>query len=280
MRKKILALVLAAAALAGTACAEQPKAEEYRKVLSSGTYYVEYESDAMTKCLAVKDGKRMDYTIYRNMPGGWTSYIPVIGLFLGKSDKQPNAMYADGKYYQFQGKNKAFVATYDQLNDVNLDPKMAWSSVRQRLALPEELMVFAPNDEFNSFVETQIPTFVESGDYSAKKLFGGKDKYIYDKYVATYKTKSGEVLFEKIFYFAYKDGELKYISSLTKTPGGEEEFSGSIEVKKITAELPKGALEFSDKCKVYAAGVGDMNDLLDKDVLVEDYSKKKEAAVE
>ena len=61
--KKILALALACSTFATSAFAEQPKAAEYRQVMSSGNYYVEYELNDVKKCLAVKDGKRMDYTI-------------------------------------------------------------------------------------------------------------------------------------------------------------------------------------------------------------------------
>ena len=49
-----------------------------------------------------------------------------------------------------------------------------------------------------------------------------------------------------------------------------------MKVKKITQELPENALKIPDGCKVYAAGIGDMDDLLDKQVLVEDYGKKGE----
>lgn len=41
--KKIAALAMALSMLTATAWAEQPKAEEYRQMMSSGTYYVEYE---------------------------------------------------------------------------------------------------------------------------------------------------------------------------------------------------------------------------------------------
>ena len=46
-----------------------------------------------------------------------------------------------------------------------------------------------------------------------------------------------------------------------------------MKVKKITQTLPKDSLCVPNGYKVYAAGIGDMDDLLDKDVLVEDHSK-------
>ena len=41
--KKLLSLTLALATLSATCYAEQPKAADYRNIMSSGNYYVEYE---------------------------------------------------------------------------------------------------------------------------------------------------------------------------------------------------------------------------------------------
>lgn len=57
----------------------------------------------------IKDGKRMDYTVYTSMGNPFLAAVPIIGLtsFFIKSDtKEPSALYADGKYYQFKGKRK------------------------------------------------------------------------------------------------------------------------------------------------------------------------------
>ena len=78
--KKLLALTLALSTFTASALAEQPKAAEYKQIMSSGNYYVEYELNAVKKCLAVKDGKRMDYTIYTSMGNPFLSAIPIIGL--------------------------------------------------------------------------------------------------------------------------------------------------------------------------------------------------------
>lgn len=272
--KKLLALTLALSTFTASALAEQPKAAEYKQIMSSGNYYVEYELNAVKKCLAVKDGKRMDYTIYTSMGNPFLAAVPIIGLasFFIKSDtKEPSALYADGKYYQFQGKKKAIMAYYNQLDDENLDPNEGWSSVRYRLALPEELVAFAPNDVFNSFTEFKAPSYVGSG-----KTADDKAPLDYDKYSFSVKNKAGGVLFDKIFYMYYKDGELQTIKTYVKSGNGGEELINTMKVKKITQELPENALKIPDGCKVYAAGIGDMDDLLDKQVLVEDYSKKGE----
>ena len=272
--KKALALALAVSTFTASAFAEQPKAAEYKQIMSSGNYYIEYEFNDVKKCLAVKDGKRMDYTIYTTMGNPLLSAIPIIGLasmFVKSDKKEPSALYMDGKYYQFQGKKKATMAYYNQLDDENLDPKEAWSSVRYRLALPEELVVFAPNDVFNSFTNFKAPKFIGSGQTK-----GAKVVLDYDKYSLTVPNKGGGVLFEKLFYMYYKEGELQSIKTFAKTNGNEEIPINTMKVKKITQELPENALTIPKGCKVYAAGIGDMNDLLEQPVLVEDYSVKEQ----
>lgn len=272
--KKILALALAFSTFAASALAEQPKAAEYKQIMSSGNFYVEYELNDLKKCLAVKDGKRMDYTVYTSMGNPFLAAVPIIGLasfFIKSDNKEPSALYADGKYYQFQGKKKAIMAYYNQLDDENLDPNEGWSSVRYRLALPEELVVFAPNDVFNSFTEFKTPSYVGSGQTTDSKA-----PLEYDKYSSVEKNKNGGVLFEKIFYMYYKDGELQSIKTFIKSGNADEQLVNTMKIKKLTRELPENVLKIPDGCKVYAAGIGDMDDLLDKQVLVEDYSKKGE----
>ena len=40
----------------------------------------------------------------------------------------------------------------------------------------------------------------------------------------------------------------------------------NLSIKKISAEIPKGAIRLNLKAKVYAAGIGDMNDLLENPI--------------
>lgn len=261
MRKKVLALALALAlATLGTAgaFAEQPKAEEYRSMMSSGTYYIEYETNHVTKALAVKDGARMDYTVNKKQRGGASFLIPLVGGFLQKTERKPTAMYADRKYYQFQDKKSVVVADEAQLNEENLDPKLAWNSVQLRLALPEELVVFAPADAFNVFTGYKAAQFVESGV---------EKEMPYDLYSTAHRTKGGDLLFEKLFYFYYnEDGELKKVKTYLKTADGKRTEGMLMKVKKISQEFPKNAFVIPKKYKLYATGMGDMNDLLGRQV--------------
>ena len=277
MKRKLLSATLALSILAtsmGTAFAENPKAEEYRQMFANGTYYIDYDmNDSVRKALAVNDGKRMDYTILmvRN-PALQTAlaFIPVVGLagmFIKETKKDPTALYQDNKYYQFIGKKEARVATPAELQDENLDPSEAWSSVPLRLALPEGLTVLAPNDPFNKIANYTVPAFVESGT-----ITDGKNTFDYDTYKAPIAGATGNVLADKIFYLYYdnKTGDLKRVITRFKEPGSStEQTITELKIRKITNELPENSLKMPGGTKVYAAGLGDMDDLLDRNVLVE-----------
>ena len=273
MKRKLLSATLALSILAtsmGAAFAENPKAEEYRQMFANGTYYIDYDmNDSVRKALAVSDGKRMDYTILmvRNPA---LAFIPVVGLasmFIKETKKDPTALYQDNKYYQFIGKKEARVATTAELQDENLDPSEAWNSVPLRLALPEGLAVLAPNDPFNKSANYTIPAFVESGT-----ITDGKNTFDYDTYKAPITGATGNVLADKIFYLYYdnKTGDLKRVITRFKESGDSmEQTITELKIRKVTSELPKNALKMPGGTKVYAAGLGDMDDLLERNVLVE-----------
>lgn len=274
MKVKVLAVALALSTFTVSAFAEQPAAQKYRDILQSGKFYVEYELDYATKGLAVDSGKRMDYTMYKKNSSalglGLSLINPVLalGALFGKSSsKVPTAYYDGSKFYQFEGKKEAVVATEEQLSDVNIDPSKGWSSVKDRLALPEELAVFAPKDQF--FVPINGATdvrFVESGEKA-----DGEKKIPFDKYMYDVKSRNGKTLYSVVYYMYYKEGELKKIESYVVEDGQEEKLLQNLKVKKITGELPKNVLQMPKGCKVYAVGIGDMNDLLEQPTLVETY---------
>lgn len=275
MKKKVLAITLALTTFAGSALAEQPGAAEVKNTLQSGKYYLEYEMDYAKKILAVQDNKRMDYTVYKstgNLAAGMGLALinPLLGLgamFIKNESKIPTAYYEAGKFYQFESKKKATMALWNQLSDPNLDPMENWNTVKQKLALPEELQIFAPKDMFAELMTgTTMPVFEESGSASIK----GKE-YLYDKYVSQTKSITGKVLMEKSYFMYYLDNELKFIKTYLRQANGLEQQINDIELKKLTSELPENILKIPEGCKVYAAGIGDMNDLLDQPVQVEAY---------
>ncbi len=274
MKKRIVSAVVAVSMLSSVAFAEQPKASEYRNIMSSGTYYIEYESAYGKQALAVQGAKRMSYTTQVGGSSmGALSMVPVVGIFSmfgGKKETQvPNALYQDGKYYKFKSTKEALVANENQLNDPNLNPAEGWDYIKYSLTFPEAFVVFAPNDELNAAAHYTVPQFVESGT----ETLDGKSQS-YDKYVTQIKSATGKVIFEKIYRMYYGDnGELTLIKNSYRSMGENEENMGEIKVKKISGELPDKIMDIPNGCKVYRAGVGDMDDLLDHRVLVEDYSK-------
>ena len=224
----------------------------------------------------------MDYTIITSRNAALQTalaFIPVIGMagmFIKETKKDPTALYQDNKYYQFIGKKQARVATPSELEDENLDPTEAWSSVPLRLALPEGLVMLAPNDPFNSIANYTVPTFTESGT-----ITDGKNTFDYDTYKAPIKGATGNVLAEKIFYLYYdnKNGELKRVITRFKEPSESmEQTITELKFRKIAGELPEKALKIPGGTKIYAAGLGDMDDLLDRNVLVEEIPEDNDEA--
>lgn len=279
MKKRIVALTLALTTLSTSAFAEQEKAIEYRKILDSGKFFVEYELDYGKKILVAENGKRMDSMIFSksgNMALGIglsliNPFLAIASLLVKNDSITPSTLYQDGKYYQFQGKKRAIMAYWNQLNDTNLNPNENWSGVKYRLCIPEELSALSVNDPFYQelFGGTK-PSFVASGNASVD----GKE-CVYDKYrIPTYSA-AGSVLFDKYYYYYYFNGELKKIYTYMSSDGETESLVRTLKINKLQAEIPDNALKIPNGCKVYAAGIGDMNDLIEEPVLVESYEKKE-----
>lgn len=278
MLKKAMGLCLALSLTCGLAGAEQPKAQEYREILNSGTYYLEYELDDVIKNLAVKDHRRMDYTTLKSDGLMGLSGLSVLNPFkvlsklAANDNRNPSAFYEYGKFYQFTGKKTARMAIWNQLNDPNVDPTENWNTIKQKLSLPEELAILGNKDEYNEniFINgSTVPVYEESG----VAVVNGKEME-YDKYVSSIKSKTGRVIMDKSFFFYYANGELKNIKTFIKPYNGLEMISQTITLKKLTREIPPDALVIPVGTKVYAAGIGDMDDLLNTPALVEDYSRK------
>lgn len=284
MRYKAIAFSLVLSTFTFTTFAEQPQAAKYREVFQSGNYYIEYEMNYAKKILAVQGQKRMDYTMLKSTPntalaalGFINPLFAVAGLLGGGEKRVPSTLYQDGKYYQFESKKKATMAFYNQLDDPNIDPAAGWNMVRVKLALPEALVTFAPNDIFNSFTGYKAAKFIESG----KKTICKKE-YNYDKYSTTFNNLNGQPMYKKNFYMFYdlERGELQRIKCKVRIGNEEEQEVEEMKNIKITGELPEKITDIPEGCKVYAVGLGDINDLMQKPVLVENYSKKEDKSDE
>lgn len=277
--KKFISAGLAVSMLntCGLVFAEQSKAEEYRNILQGDTFCVEYEDSMQKASIAEQGKKRIYYSAGISDNGGF----PIMAIFNpfalfggGTPKKEPYALFDDGKYYQFKGNKTVIMATRDQIKDPNLDPKEAWDTVRVRLSLPASLRPLVRADRFNDrFNSVPDPIFSESGVEKDKK---GKE-FEFDKYVTTVKNSNGKVLWEKAYYLYYLDGEITRVKMTNRVGDSTNEFVESeLQNVKILAELPeKIKVEIPKGNKVYSAGLGDMDDLLDQSPLLEDYSKKE-----
>lgn len=261
-KKFFIAISLLTIMIANTVSAEQPAANEYRKIFHSGNFYVEFKDNYTTRALSEANGKRMERTIYNGIELA-VAFNPLASLFGGGVPKNPDSMYEDGKYYQFLEKNEALVISKDQMDDENLDPRQGWNGIRQKLSLPMELAVFYWDDPYNDKSNAlNRPKFFESGKKNV-----GKKNCDYDRYISTIKSTSSNEETKLVYDAIYEAGKLIEIQSYILK--GDKEYPVNVlKVKRIEGEIPKDAFKIEKNTKIYAAGIGDMNDLLEDPVQV------------
>lgn len=254
MKKKIIATAIMLC-VASPVLAEQPAANEYRTIFSSGNFYVEYQDKYISCALGSQNGNRMIRTSYNGWAGSFNLF--------GGGSKFPEAMYRDGKYYQFKDKKHATVINENQLTDENLDPKQGWSSIKQKLALPDELAVFYWNDPFRTYSKAlPAPQFVET----VKRTIGKKE-YDCDKYVSDVKNASGGTEAQLVYFMGYEAGKLAQIETIAIKDDKEYPIN-KLSIKKLESSIPENGFVIDGSAEVYAAGIGDMDDLLEKPVKV------------
>ena len=268
MNKKLfLAGALALSMLTGSVHAEQSAAQDYREMFRAENFYLEYRDakgskDRTIKRLAAYDNKRMERANYSTPT--WVKACNPLGALFGDRGKQyPLVLHKDGKYYQFSENDKAIELDEDRLGDENLNPREGWNGVRRKLALPIELSVFCPDDPYSSVSDALgTPHFVNS---YKKKV--GKREYDCDRYVAAIKNLSGDESAQLVYEMIYDQGRL-IEAQLSMERDGIEYPVNTIEIKKLTSEVPKNAFKIGRRTSKTAAGTGDINDLLEYRVVV------------
>ena len=271
MNKKLfLAGALALSMLTGAAHAEQPAAEEYRRLFNSGTFYLEYRDENLSKTvkeydskqirvLASFDNKRMERSNYVT-PTWVKAFNPLGTLFGNRASRYPTVLHKDGKYYQFLENDKAIELDESKLGDENLNPREGWNGVRRKLALPIELSVFCPDDPYSS-VSTALgaPTFINSYTKNV-----GKKEFDCDRYVADIKSLSGDESAQLVYEMIYEQGRL-IEADLSMERDGIEYPINKILIKTLSETAPKGGkFKIGRKTKLKSAGTGDYNDLLEQ----------------
>ena len=255
--KKFFLLTLAIFFIGATCSAEQSKAQEYRKILSSENFYVEYDDKDIKRIVAQDNGRRMVRT---NLSGSYRAIVSILNP-LGaafSNEKYPEFMCAGGKFYKFIERDFALMIHENQLDDENLNLAEGWGTIYQSLSLPNELAIFNWHDKFHKVPNAMgEPIFVES----MRKNIEGKE-YDCDRYESKIMNMAGGQSATIIFDMCYLNGELVLAQSALVANNKEYEINRLV-VKKILPNIPSGDFKLSGKEKVHSAGVGDMNDLLE-----------------
>lgn len=264
-----VALILGLVSLAN---AEHQKAEEYRQILQSGTFYVEYadvvNSQAEQHQMLVEDkGTRIKWKNEVKKAGGFLSGLIPFGDLIKTKDRIPVTMYKDGKYYQFSGKKMGIVATEEQTKSQYINPKENWIACKTNLSLPDGLNVFAPKDKyyFADDVSGKLNFIGSSKEEDNKKM------YDVDTYEIATENAAGNVFYSTQYSLYYSEDKLAIISVKTAPAGEQYTETKRYMIYKITGELPEKSTVIPEGCKVYRAGLGDMDDLLENSVLVESF---------
>ena len=247
----------------GNVSAEQAAADEYRKIFSSGNFYVEFKDKWGVRILAGKNGARMERMRYHFESGGMIWLNPLGAIFGGGEGKNPEVLYKNGKYYQFVAKDKANVCDEKNIHDENINPRSGWNKISQKLALPDELAVFFWKDPFRlKSSAISAPTFMNS----FKKNIDGKE-YNCDKYSCDIKTANGKLSAVLVYELVYDAGKLFRVESFIFR---NKKFYpiNVLEIKLIQEKIPDGVFKINPNTKLYATAMGDMDDLLERPKLI------------
>lgn len=275
--KKILAVALGILLTISKVSAEQPKAQEYREILSSEKFYVEYDDKYVKKIIVEESGRRMSRVTLNTKNQNLVNVLnPLAKLFEGGFSKYPDFMYHNGKYYKFSEKDTAQMIQTDQLNNENLNPNEGWSVIDKELALPDELAVFNWKDKHHKVAAgVAAPVFANT----LEKVVDGKN-YTCDRYESEVKNSKGEKEATIIFDMCYNEkGDLEIVQSAIFANGREYGIN-QLSIKKILREIPKDAVILDNNAKIYAAGKGDMDDLLETPVLLGKLSELEQEAAQ
>ena len=242
--------------------AEQPVAEDYKKMFRAGNFYVEFKDKWGLRILAGCNGVRLERMRY-DFENGGIGLLNPLGMIFGGEEKNPEIMYRSGNFYHFVEKDKVNVCAEKNLRAENLDPRQGWNKISQKLALPDELAIFFWQDKFRwNTPSIAAPDFQKS----FTKNISGKS-YDCDRYTCEVKTAAGGDIAVLIYDAIYKDGQLFRVESYISRNGNDYPLN-VLQIKKIQSEIPKGAFKIYKNTKIYAAGNGDINDLLEKPVQI------------
>ena len=261
VKKKCGALlaVFISAIWCGGVNAEQPAASEYRAMFRSGSFCVEFKDKWGKRILAGTRGMRMERTSYSFSDSGLAWFNPLGKIFDGSGPKHPETLYKNGKYYQFIERDRAIVCDEKDLTNENLNPRQNWDTIARKLALPDELAVFHWTDSYRRILPVIAAPRYEK---SLKKEHDGKE-YDCDRYIGAIKTANGTEEAKIIYDMLYQNGQLVIGESFIVRNDTTYPVN-TLEIYAIQSKVPDDMFKISKKTRIFAAGFGDMNDLLEK----------------
>lgn len=320
--KKIVTATVLAVSVFSTASvsAEQPKADEYRRILNSGKFYIEYghvtdieynntkmakrwskydslSNNANKSALAITKSKKIlltkgsrfgDNMAMLKYMSSKNKFFKDVTQYMNSKELRKNILYRDNKYYQFWGKNNAFMANEKNLNDDTGNIYENWQQAVQLLSLPRFLEALSPDSDYETADTSYEPVYIKKiSAYveSGKENILGQDMY-FDKYEVKYDANNG---YKWIYYLYYDiDGNLEYIKEDQDSLANEQIKALQEMVKKspnsigtvkntywqiytITDTIPAGIFDMPKGCKVYSMDTGSLDDLLGEPTLVEQY---------
>ena len=259
--------------------AEQPSAGQYRQLISSGNFYIEYSPQGdfskrkvtfTTVGLAISGNKKMVYSSSYGVKSA-LAYIPIIGLFSGgNAPKLHRTYYYDGaNYYEIKSKKEIVKSNPVQLQDKYINP--------------QDALVKSVIENYTKTLDTLTKILSGSGVSflgSGQLAFDDKGKVVmnYDWYVQSIQNAEGGSQL-KNFYFVYYDekGELAGLDQLTVRQNIDgvdakvlrNNVQGRIVFNKIASDLPQDAFTLPAEATVYEPYLGDMNELVERRVPAE-----------
>ena len=85
---------------------------------------------------------------------------------------------------------------------------------------------------------------------------------------------AGTIIAQEAYNMLYENDKLVMIQKYLLRDG-KEKLVRTTKIGTITSEVPEEFFKINQKCKIYAAGTGDMNELIDKKVIVEEIGGKE-----
>lgn len=249
------AAVLAATVVAANvflptaALAEQAKAQEYRGIIQSGKFRIEYGTEFYfsnpkaqkmyaqhhninSVGILLIDGDKRAYYAKGSRLGDTTAMANRDKPFFKKAyensklDKNKmylNILYRDNKCYQLFGKNEALVTSVDNLSSLESNMKENWATMKMYVGLPSCFRALLPNSPYYmqaGYVNPVSPNLLSDMKYKSEFIESGQatvhgQSMNYDKYTVTFDIPGATNVSggtETNYYYYYDNsGNLKYI---------------------------------------------------------------------